>query len=244
MTVTPQDRNQIQRNWDLVREAVAEAIARSNRLPESVRIVGVTKYVDAETAVALAQAGCMELGENRPQLLWQKADAISSSDPEMDIRWHLIGHLQTNKISRTLAYRPLIHSVDSLRLIQAIEDAVAKHATIQSIDVLLEVNISGDANKTGLSLPSLEGLLTNSTWPHVQVCGLMAMSGLGVSPDEARRQFAAVREYRDALEQRFQIQLPELSMGMSDDFVPAIEEGATLVRIGSKLFQGISHNSH
>ncbi|GAA5504852.1 YggS family pyridoxal phosphate-dependent enzyme [Novipirellula caenicola] len=224
-------------NWRAVQQDVQAAVTAANRPDDSVTIIGVTKYVDAETTLALVNAGCRVLGENRPQVLWKKNEEVAFPD---DVQWHLIGHLQRNKLRRSLPFRPMIHSVDSPRLLTAIvEEAAAQQIPTK---VLLEVNISGEEAKTGLKpqelRPMIESHLGSSESGEVEIVGLMAMAGWGTDADAARQQFAATRQLRDELQQQTGVALPELSMGMSGDFAAAIAEGATMVRIGSRLFEG------
>ncbi len=224
----------LKENWDRVKHEVRQAALDSHRDPDDVEIVGVSKYVDAETTLALVHAGCHALGESRPQQLWEKAEALALG---MEVRWHLIGHLQRNKIRRTLRHHPVVHSVDSERLLVSIaSEAVAQN---QRVTVLLEVNISGDAAKTGFSPLELSRVLGRLPTHGVHVDGLMAMAGWGTERDDARRQFSQTRQLRDELAKQSGIPLATLSMGMSNDFVEAISEGATMVRIGSRLFDGL-----
>ncbi len=228
-------RERITANWKQVQSDVAQAAKQAGREKDSVSVIGVTKYVDAETTAMLFDAGCTTLGENRPQVLWQKAesDAFATRSPQ----WHLIGHVQRNKIRRVLRHRPLVHSVDSRRVLTALsEESVAADCITK---VLLEVNISGDDAKTGFGADQLNALLIDEGLPNIEICGLMAMAGWGTSGDVAQAQFAEVRELRDKLASQSGNPLPELSMGMSGDFFEAIAEGATMVRIGSRLFDGI-----
>ncbi|MCG8651455.1 MAG: YggS family pyridoxal phosphate-dependent enzyme [Pirellulales bacterium] len=237
--VDSQIQDRLQANWLHVCDDVRRAAEASGREPGEIQIIGVSKYVDVPTTLALAQAGCLALGESRPQQLWQKAEAIHWQDPrrETPLRWHLIGHLQRNKIRRVLRHVPIIHSVDSRRVIEAIaEEAVAQGL---QIDVLLEANISGEPAKTGLPPEELAELCADLPAAGIHVIGLMAMAGWKTDPNQARRQFARTRELRDNLVLQTGLALPELSMGMSGDFPQAIAEGATMVRIGSRLFEGI-----
>ncbi len=227
-------RDRLQENWQRVVSEVRQAAEANGRDGEEIKIVGVSKYVDAETTEALFQAGCRDLGESRPQQLWQKAESLSL---EPRVQWHLIGHLQRNKIRRTLQSRPVIHSVDSVRLLQAI--AAESVAQNDETHVLLEVNISGDRAKTGFDPNELDDVLSNLPEKGIQVDGLMAMAGWGTDAADARRQFAQTRLLRDRLQQHSNIALEHLSMGMSGDFAEAIAEGATMVRIGSRLYEGI-----
>jgi hypothetical protein len=151
----------------------------------------------------------------------------------------MIGHLQRNKARRTLPWIDLLHSGDSVRLLEAVDEiAVATHRTC---DVLIEVNVSGDASKHGFQAEQVPGVLARAPdWPGLRIRGLMAMAAWGTEPEEARRDFAALRELRDRLlaSAPSEVVLEHLSMGMSGDFEVAIEEGATMVRVGSALFEG------
>ncbi len=242
--IGPKDRERLEANWRTVVDEVNQATVASGRPADAVRIIGVTKYVDASLTEALVDVGCRDLGENRPQSLWSKADAIA----DKDIRWHLIGHLQRNKLRRTLQYPVLIHSIDSARLLKSVSDELdssgvdtklAQADASAHADVLVEVNISGDETKTGMTTAQIRELFESLPYSHVNILGLMAMAGWGTDPDESRRQFAAVRELRDELAAEFGLPLTQLSMGMSGDFAEAIAEGATMVRIGSRIYEGL-----
>lgn len=276
-------------NLAAVRGRIAEAAVRAGRSPDDVRLVAVTKYVGPDEIAALLAAGCRDLGESRPQQLWQRADQFPhfAGNP---VRWHLVGHLQTNKVRRTLPVVDLIHSVDSLHLAQAIDSEAARLG--KPVRVLIEVNISGETSKHGLAPEQVEQLFSQLlALPRLRIEGLMGMASLGGGPEANRAEFAALRCLRDRLRERFaeklvaqeqadtpsvvpngsdstesQLARPrapaetntttgaaggtdlnaprrpplaELSMGMSDDFPIAIEEGATIVRVGSALFEGI-----
>jgi hypothetical protein len=231
--------HRIAENLAALRERIAAAAARSGRQANAVTLVGVTKYVDAALAHILVEAGLRDLGESRPQELWTKAETLADVQPI----WHLIGSLQRNKVKRTLPAVSLIHSADSLRLLQEIDRETAAHSS--HTNVLLEVNISGDATKHGFAPDEIEPL-----WPQIarfsfiRVWGLMTMASREGDDVQARREFAALRELRDRLAKNCppNIMLNELSMGMSGDYEIAIEEGATIVRIGSALFDGLIDN--
>jgi pyridoxal phosphate enzyme (YggS family) len=245
-------------NLARIRNRIAAAAARSGRRPEDITLVAVTKYVNSAAARQLVAAGCHDLGESRPQDLWAKAAELaelaseppknqsSPSDPrplppDPCPRWHLIGHLQRNKVERTLSIVSLIHSADSLRLIQAIDRAAA--AAGRRVPILLEVNVSGDRTKHGFHPEEMtERIEEIAGLANVDVRGLMAMAGREGNVSAARRDFARLRELRDGLKQSgpTSTSLDELSMGMSGDFEAAIEEGATIVRIGSALFEGVA----
>lgn len=219
-----------------VRAEVEAAAVRSGRPAGAVKLVAATKYVDATLTRQVAAAGLLDLGESRPQEIWAKGPELT----DLPVRWHLIGHLQRNKVRRTLPLVSLIHSVDSLRLLAELQAEAAR--LDRRCDVLLEVNISGEPTKTGFAASEMEAALSVSAQhANLQIRGLMSMAGLDADAETARAQFAAVRELRDRLltVAPDNVQLAELSMGMSNDFQEAIVEGATMVRIGSSLFAGL-----
>ena len=232
----PTAKDLIAANVAHVRERIVAVAKAASRNPDEIKLVAVSKYVDAATAALLLDAGCHSLGEARPQQLWEKAAA-----PELaGVEWHLIGRLQRNKIRRTLPLVMLIHSVDSERLLAAINDEAASLELTSRL--LLEVNCSGDATKHGFTADEVRALLpTLSNYPHVEVAGLMTMAALDGNDAVAHANFAALRTLRDELASAAppNVNLQELSMGMSGDFEIAIAEGATIVRIGSSLFEGI-----
>lgn len=224
-------------NYQKVLAEVADATNKANRQLSDVTVVGVSKYVDANTTEMLVRAGCHTLGESRPQTLWDKAGQLS----HLHCDWHMIGHLQRNKLRRTLPLVALVHSIDSLRLAESISSTAVELGL--NVSGLLEVNISGDISKHGFPPDDVaEAIGAVSQLEGLSVVGLMAMSGLNSSPTEARREFAEVRVLRDTLVAGGlpgNVTLAQLSMGMSGDFCEAIAEGATLVRIGSRLFEGL-----
>lgn len=228
---------QIADNVARVRERIASAAQRSGRTSDGIKLVSVTKYVTIEIVGALLQAGCRDFGESRPQELWQKAEALA----EHPIHWHMIGHLQRNKVSRTVAVTTLFHSLDSRRLAEAIDENARNQGRI--CRVLLEVNISGESAKHGFAPDAVEPALAEiAALPHLRVQGLMGMASGDGALTSARRQFCELRKLRDRLVRVAppNISLDELSMGMSHDYEVAIEEGATIVRIGSALFEGLA----
>jgi pyridoxal phosphate enzyme (YggS family) len=230
------DRRRVAENLALVRGRIAAAAQRSGRTARQVTLVAVTKYTDDDAIAALVEAGCHDLGESRPQQLWQRAATFAGDS----IRWHLIGHLQRNKVARTLPLVSLVHSCDSQRLAEAIDQAAADQST-RAVPVLLEVNISGDSAKHGFRPADVAAALAGlADLRHVCVRGLMAMAGRPDDLPAARVDFRALRELRDRLrvDCPASITLDELSMGMSGDYEIAIEEGATIVRVGSALFAG------
>ncbi|QDT73095.1 YggS family pyridoxal phosphate-dependent enzyme [Lacipirellula limnantheis] len=232
----PTPRELIAANVARTRERIAAAAQAAGRDPAEIKLVAVSKYVDAGAAALLVSAGCHALGEARPQQLWEKAAA-----PELaGVEWHLIGRLQRNKIRRTLPLVSLIHSVDSARLLAAINDEAATLGT--TCRVLLEVNCSGDAAKQGFTAEGVRALLPElPNYAHLEVAGLMTMAALDGDDAVARANFAALRLLRDELarESPPTVMLRELSMGMSGDFEIAVAEGTTIVRVGSSLVEGL-----
>ncbi len=227
----------LRRNLEAVEDGVREACRRAGRHRDDVRIVAVTKYVDAALTRLVVEAGCLDLGESRPQVLWTKAEELASLDPPP--RWHLVGHLQRNKVRRTLPHLHLLHSLDGHRLLATLE---AEAATLdRPVDVLVEVNLTDDTGRTGVAYDEAADLVaTAAARPHIRLRGLMGMAPAG-DTTVARRAFERLRILRDRLaaEAPDLGGLPELSMGMSGDYEEAILEGSTLVRIGSALFAGI-----
>ena len=215
-----------------VRERVARACQRAGRDPAGVTLVAVTKTVSPAVAALVPALGVRDLGESRPQELWRKAEAVPG------VNWHLIGHLQRNKIDRTVPLVSLVHSVDSVRVLEALSAFGHKRGT--PVPVLLEVNCSGEESKGGFALgevPAVADKLPSLT--GVEVRGLMTMAAYSEDPQTARPTFAALRELRDQLRSRTGLPLNELSMGMSNDFEIGVEEGATLIRPGTTLFAGV-----
>jgi pyridoxal phosphate enzyme (YggS family) len=218
-------------NLDAVEERIARACARANRHRADVTLVAVTKSVTPEVAALLPELGVLDLGENRPQALWRKAAVIAK------VRWHMIGHLQRNKIERTLPLVEWIHSIDSIRLLQALELDAAKE--MRNVSVLLEVNASGEDTKGGFEPVAVLDLVpTIRELKYVQVRGLMTMAALE-TPELCRPTFRILSGLRDRLREDV-ASIEHLSMGMSNDFEIAIEEGATFIRLGSVLFEGVT----
>jgi len=226
----------IRENLARVRRRIADAAARSGRAADEVRLVAVTKSVGEPAIRALVDAGCRLLGENRPQQLWQKAAALA----DLPVDWHMIGHLQRNKVRRTLPLVRMLESADSPALVEAVDRAAGELSL--RVPILLEVNVSGEMAKHGFAPDAVEPFLEElGRLEHVEVRGLMCMAGLEGGLDAARRDFAALGQLRDRLRRNCpeRVRLDELSIGMSGDFEVAIGEGATIVRVGSALFEGV-----
>lgn len=227
-----ESRQRIADNLAAVEERLLAACRRAGRARSEVTLVAVTKSVSVEVAALLPGLGVNDLGESRPQELWHKAASVS------DVRWHLIGHLQRNKIERTLPLLSCIHSVDSLRLLDALEEACRQASW--TVPALLEVNASREASKHGFAPENLPVLAARlAEMKYVRIEGLMTMAAYEKDPERTRPTFAALRTLRDRLAAELGRPLPHLSMGMSNDFEIAVEEGATLVRLGTVLFEGI-----
>jgi hypothetical protein len=222
-----------------VRGAMTEAARRSGRPAEAVRLVAVTKTHPPAVLQAAVQAGMTEIGENYVQEAADKFEALGWPEALAGpVTRHLIGRLQSNKVRAALRWFEVIQTVDSLALAERI-DRIAGEMGRAPVPVLLQVNTSGESQKSGFFYKELEGLLlclANLT--HIQVNGLMTIGRFEPDPAAARQEFIALRALRDRLRAQAPpgIRMDELSMGMSHDFTVAIEEGATLVRVGSRLF--------
>ena len=228
------DADRLSQNLEIVRGRVADAARRSGRTPDAVTLVAVTKRRPPEATRTLAACEALDQGENYPQELWSKADATA----DVPTRWHLIGHLQGNKARKTLPLVRMVHAVDSLKLLRLLADLAANLPDPPS--VCLQVNASDEAAKHGWSI---DGILAEAqeiaATRGIPIVGLMTIAAYAESPQEARPAFVKLRAVRDEMRTRTGLPLPELSMGMSGDFEVAIEEGATLVRVGSALFEGV-----
>jgi PLP dependent protein len=216
-----------------VRARLARAAQRVNRDPSVIRLVAVSKTHPIDAVRAAYLAGQIEFGENRVQEALQKI-TLSSDTP---IKWHLIGHLQSNKARKAAAAFACIHSIDSVALLEQV-DAAALEARHRP-DVLVQVDLAGEPTKHGATLETLLPLFeAAATCRAARVAGLMVLPPFAVDPEETRPYFARLRDIRDELGHRGvpSSMLRELSMGMSHDFEVAVEEGATLVRVGTAIF--------
>jgi pyridoxal phosphate enzyme (YggS family) len=223
----------IAENYRKVRERVDRACLRAGRDPRGVKIVAVSKNRGLEEVEAAWRAGIREFGENRAQeFSWKYGGGPQGAS------WHFIGHLQTNKVKMVVGKAVLIHSVDSLRLAEALGGEAVRCGVVQ--DVLLQLNLSGEPSKHGVPPEELEGLLLNTlNVEGIRVKGLMTMAALTEDEGEIRRTFAALRKCREDMAARHAgVALDILSMGMTNDFEIAVEEGADLLRIGTAIFEG------
>lgn len=232
------DHARLAANLHQVSARIDAACARVGRETDDVELVAVTKYVEADVVAALARAGVECVGESRPQVLWQKPAAVRGLDAPA-LRWDLIGHLQRNKVRRTLPHVDRFHALDSLRLAETLDGELGR-AGRESLAVFVQVNVSGEETKSGFSPDELETALARAReLPRLDVVGLMTMAPASESPEHTRAVFRSLRKLRDEMHDRGYLDGLGLSMGMSSDFEVAIEEGATAIRVGSALYAGI-----
>jgi len=222
--------NFIAQNLKEVRAAIAAAARSAGRDPAEVRLVAVSKTVDLERIRAAIATGQDLFGENYLQEAKAKIDVLGRQ-----VGWHLVGHLQTNKAKGAVELFDLIHAVDRIKLARALAAAAARLEKVQ--DILIQVNQGGEETKSGVEPAAALELLREITHlPHLRVLGLMTMPPWFADPEAVRPYFRALRELRDRLRNQTDLPLPELSMGMSGDYAVAVEEGATLVRVGAAIF--------
>lgn len=240
-------------NLALVSTNIAEACRRSGRAPAEVRLVAVTKYADLDAIRGLLDAGVRDLGENRVQQLIRRAEALGAA--RLDLfdadsaagglpRWHMIGHLQRNKVKAFLGHTGILHSLDSLRLTKEVDKQADKLGL--TVDAFLELNVAGEEAKSGAPVSEAATLAqAASESPHIRLHGLMTMAPFDRDPEAARPHFARLREQLERLQRSGAVgpDCIHLSMGMTIDYPVAVEEGATFVRIGSALFEGIDSSS-
>jgi len=246
----------IQRALERVRERIAEAALKAGRRPSDITLVAVSKTFSAEAVLDAAAAGQRDFGENRVEEALPKMEEVK----DLSLHWHLIGHVQSRKVKEAVGRFDLIHSVDSVKLAEAIDRRISNPqppiSNLQPQPILLECNISGEASKDGFIVSGWErdddifeafarDVAHILALPNLRAQGLMTMAPIVDDPEQARPLFASLRALRDALEERAThagqaavspCHLPHLSMGMTDDFEVAIAEGATLVRIGRAIF--------
>lgn len=214
-------------------ERMERTALKAGRDPASVRLVAVSKTQAADRVRKAAAAGAVAFGENYIQEAREKFDALV----DLPLQWHFIGHLQSNKAKYAVRIFDLIHTVDSVKLAGELNKQALKSGKVQ--DILVQVNISGEATKSGTTELAVHGLIEQVLdMPALRVRGLMTMPPFFDAPERARPYFSALRTLRERLQSAFgyRVSLHELSMGMTGDFEVAIEEGATLVRIGTALF--------
>lgn len=214
----------IEANIQELQRRIARACERSHRLPSEIKLVAVTKGFEASAVRDAFDYGIRDFGENRVQEAGEKIGQLSDLKP--DVTWHMVGHLQSNKAKTAVELFDIIHSVDSVRLA-----GILSRRAEQTLPVLLEVNVSGEAAKSGFAVDDIAKAVEEiRQLPNLEVMGLMTIAPLTADPEEVRPVFRKLRGLRDSLG------LEHLSMGMTDDFEVAIEEGATVLRIGRAIF--------
>lgn len=222
----------VQDNLVNVQNKIFEACKRSGRNPEEVTLIAVSKTKPIEMIAEAINAGAKEFGENKAQEMKEKQEALPK-----DLNWHFIGHLQTNKVKYVVGRACLIHSVDSLHLAEAIEKESAKKNLIS--DILVEVNVAQEATKFGLKPEDTEKLIHDIVaLPHIHICGLMTIAPYVKDPEENRGIFRQLKKLSVDIAKKNidNIDMSVLSMGMTNDYEIAVEEGATHVRVGTGIF--------
>ena len=222
--------SEIETNLNRVRDQIAQAASKAHRPLEEVNLVAVSKTQPPDRVGQAYAAGQHVFGESRVQEARVKISELPSGS-----RWHFIGHLQRNKIRHALPLFEMVQSVDSLALAQEM-NRIAEEEGLRS-RVLLQVNLAGEGSKFGFKPEAVRGeMAALLTLPRLSIEGLMVIPPLAETAEASRKYFVQLRELRDTLEREFQLRLPHLSMGMTNDFPVAVEEGATLVRIGTAIF--------
>src|SRR5205814_523097 len=220
----------IAENLERVREQIAQAAAKAGRAGDVIQLVAITKTHDAEKVREAIEAGQILFGESRVQEARAKIPELPSN-----LRWHFVGHLQKNKIRHALPLFEMIHSVDALALAQDI-NRIAEEEGMHP-RVLLEVNVAGEGSKFGFAPDKLrEEMESLLALPRLSILGLMCIPPVAEEAEASRKYFVTLREFRDSLQTEFHVDLAQLSMGMTQDYVVAVEEGATLVRVGTAIF--------
>lgn len=221
----------ISKNLDTVRKNIAEAAIQTGRTPEDITLIAVTKTHPPEMINEAIDCGVTDIGENKVQEIMEKYDRVKP------VRWHLIGHLQTNKVKYIIDKVSMIHSVDSVKLMDEIERQAAKHGLV--MDILIQVNVSGEESKFGISPAELPAMLTHAAeLSHVQICGLMTVMPKVNDNMTNRLHFVNINNiYIDIAKKKYHnVSMRYLSVGMSNDYAFAIAHGSNMVRVGSSIF--------
>lgn len=226
------DRKKLTENYEQIKRTIRESCAKSGRNPDDVKLVAVTKYVTLETTKAVLDLGIEHIGESRVQEALPKWEALENRGT-----WHFIGHLQRNKVKDVIGRFTYIHSLDRHSLAKEIEKRASRNGL--NVNCFVQVNVAGEESKFGLPVKDVIDFTREviEQYPHIRVVGLMTMAPFVDDAEEVRPVFRELRQLRDKLHQleHPQLQQLELSMGMSNDYHVAVEEGATVVRIGSSL---------
>lgn len=220
----------ITNHLEFVRSSIAETATAAGRNPADIELIAISKTHPPEIIREAIDAGQMIFGENKVQEARAKIPLLPSN-----LRWHLVGHLQKNKIRQALPLFELIHGVDSLALARDINRIASEQGLFPRI--LLEINVAGESTKFGFKKDDLHRDMQELlVLDRLQIEGLMTIAPIVEEPEDARKYFAELRTLRDEMQQGFGIALPQLSMGMSGDYIAAIKEGATMVRVGTAIF--------
>ena len=222
----------IRENVQFARNKIAEACRRSGRKSEEIELVAITKTVDVEQINEAIEAGIRVVGENRVQEAWRKFQEVGEK-----VHWHMVGHLQTNKVKRVLQFADMIHSVDSVYLAREIQTQAKKLE--RTIEILIQVNTSGEESKFGLEPEATIGAIEEvSTLPNLTIKGLMTIGAFLPNPEDVRPCFKLLHDLKDRVNERgiTSVEIGTLSMGMTNDYEIAIEEGSTMVRVGTAIF--------
>ena len=225
----------IKKKLEKINEKIKKAALKANRSPEDIKLVAVTKTATVEQVKEVISAGVKIIGENKVQEAKEKYQVLSADIAE--IEWHLVGHLQTNKVKYAIEIFDLIHSVDSIKLAEEIDKRSLQFGIMTNI--LVEVNVSGEETKYGIKPEEVEYFLKEiSEFSRIKVRGLMTIAPIAEDKEEVRPYFRKLRELSEKIENKNikNVKMDYLSMGMTDDFEVAIEEGANMVRIGRGIF--------
>ncbi len=223
----------IEQNLNEIKKNISEACEKAGRNPDSVTILAVTKTIDADRINEAVSLGLCDLGENRVQELLSKYDDVKG-----DVRWHIIGHLQKNKVKYIADKVCMIHSVESYSLMEEIERQCARIDKV--MDILIEVNVSGEESKSGISPSEVFDFVSKaSTYPHIRVRGLMTMAPFDAENDELHQIFSDLYKISVDISRKKldNVSMECLSMGMTNDYAVAVEENSTIVRVGTGLFK-------
>ncbi|MFT7618958.1 MAG: pyridoxal phosphate enzyme (YggS family) [Planctomycetota bacterium] len=231
--LSDENRRTISANLAKVRIKIAEAAIRVGRSPDEVQLVAVTKTQSAAVIPHLLAEGITAIGESRPEIIVKKQESLGE-----DISWHMIGHFQRKKIAKSLPHLGVIHSVHCLELLSSLDHAAGQLSDEKKpVEIMIQVNVAQEAQKQGFHVGDIQDVCDLAgAFTRLKLRGLMTMAPRQVEKDKARQVFRTLRTIRDKIGVE---NVPELSMGMSDDYEMAIEEGATIVRIGSVLFDGL-----
>ena len=229
----------IRENIESIRKRIADAAKRAGRDADEIKLIAVTKTVDVDKVEEAIAAGALDAGENKPQELARKYEVLGDK-----IRWHQIGSLQTNKVKYIIDKVCMIHSLDREGLAEEIDKRANKIGRV--IDCLVQVNISGEESKHGMSREEVEPFvrLVAEKYPNIKIKGLMTMAPFDAERDEIRKVFRDLKELSDEINNMNigNVEMNELSMGMTNDFEIAVEEGATMVRVGTAIFGKRNYN--